>query len=283
MAVCITIQKIGMATVEEIIENILKGGTNISEKQVNDVIDKLRKQQIISIDLANKDEEGQIVKRYCMRTIKLTIPENAQIKDIIYSNDDVIVEQLKVLKDELDKSKKLNKKGLRLNDYYPIRMRLLSKGKIEGFFPDSKGVLRHYKNSKGNPVFYFKHFRGFMRENIGLINISDYAIPRIKLYKFEVTKINGKLFTEDRYITNIETIGKGGGGRGTRSVEVLPEGSEIILEILIPSDLIKIDKAKHMMELLFKYADNFGGNSKMSENTGFELVNCEVEIPILSD
>ena len=66
VAVCITIQKLGMASVDEIINKIKALGSTITEKQANDVIDKLRKQQMISIDLASKNENGQIVKRYCM-------------------------------------------------------------------------------------------------------------------------------------------------------------------------------------------------------------------------
>ena len=145
IAVCIAIQKIGLASIDEIKEKIEKWKGTITEKQILKCAENLRRRNMLSIDLSNQDKNGISIKRYAMKSIKLAIPEVAQVKDVI---DD---ESLKPLLEELERSKKTRKKGLKTNDYYLVDVEFKTKGQVQGFNPDKDGIIRHYTNGK-NPI-----------------------------------------------------------------------------------------------------------------------------------
>lgn len=268
VAVCIAIQKIGLASVSDIILKIFDWGSKISEKQVFKCAENLRRRGLLSIDLSTK-ENGISIKKYAMKSIKLSIPEVAQIKDII---DDP---SMNPLKEELDRSKKTMKKGLRTFDYYIANLTFKSKGNIQGFMPDSKGVLKHYRKNK-RIIFYNYHFKNWFRDNLPLINRSSNAIGEIKFQEG---------FTEDKdthiiekYITNVESGfngSKGTGGRGSRFIECL--GEEVIVEttIAIPRELIPPNKLQDALEIFGNFGSAFGGGAKLS--TG-KLIIDKVEI-----
>lgn len=270
VGVCIAVQKIGLASVNEVINKIEKWGGRITEKQVNKCLENLRRKQLLSIDLTEKDENGISVKRYVMKSIKLTIPEAAQIKDII---DDP---SLNVLKDELDRAKKTQKKGLKTYDYYHAEVLFKALGDIQGFMPDGEKISRHYRKGK-DIVFYPYHFKNWLRGNMGLINRSKYVVEDMK-FQQGIVNLNGNIIKcpkpylppnlpiIEKMVTNIEDGAsyRGSGGRGSRFAEAIPEGSTIKTGFFVPRDLIQPQHFEKALTLISDSGGAFGGGAKLS-------------------
>jgi len=258
VGVCIAIQKIGFASNKEIIEKITLWGGKISEKQVDKCAENLRRRGLLSIDFTTK-EGGVSVKKYAMKSIKLSIPEVAQIKDIV---DDA---SLNPLKEELDRSKKTMKKGLKNFDYYLAEVEFTNKGDIQGFIPDKEGIVRHYK-ANNRIVFHQYHFKNWFRANLPLINRSANSIGDIKFQEGEVIT-DKECIVIEKFITNIESGfsgSNGTGGRGVRKVECLPIGSIIKTSFAIPRELIHPDKFIKALEVMTTLGSAFGGGAKLS-------------------
>ncbi len=267
VAVCIAIQKTGLASIEDIIKKIESWGGRITEKQTTKIAENLRRRDILSIDLTKKDN-GISLKRYAMKKIKLALPEVAQIKDIT-DNEDV-----KPLIEELDRSKKIKKKGLKTFDYYVVRIDLKPRNNlcdVEGFMPDEKGVIKHYRDNKDNIIFQPKHFQNWFRANLPFINRVSSAIGDIG-FNFGSIQLNGQKTThlKERYVTNIESgfsSSRGTGGRGSVKVECLPHDCIITTEITIPRELIPPEKVEEAIRTICDRGKAFGGCHKLS--TGF--------------
>lgn len=259
VAVCIAVQKIGMASVEEIMDKVEKWGGKLTEKQVIKVAENLRKRQLFSIDLSNK-KNGISVKRYLMKTIKLALPEIAQIKDVM---DDPSVNPLK---EELDRSKKTRKKGLKTFDYYNVEVLFDTKGDVQGFLPDSKGVIKHYR--KGNDIVLHQyHFKNWFRANLPLINRTPNSINDI-YFNPGTVKLNGtkECHIIEKWVTNVESgfdSSRGTGGRGSRLIECLPNGSQVITTFKIPRDFIPPERIKEALTIMCQ-GKAFGGGHKLS-------------------
>jgi len=270
VAVCIAIQKLGKASINEISDKIEKWKGKLTEKQISKCCENLRMRDLLSIDLSEK-ENGISVKRYLMKKIKLAIPEVAQIKDLV--DDESIIP----LKDELDRSKKTRKKGLKTFDYYKVEVAFEVDGDIQGFIPNDKGDLIHYRKDK-EIIFYQYHFKNWLRANLPLINRTASSIGDIMFSDGKVL-LNGKeTSTVERYITNIESgfsSSRGTGGRGTRKAEVLPETATIITFFSFPREFINPEKIQKAFDVICENGISFGGNHKLS--TG-RLVNPKVNV-----
>ena len=258
VGVCIAIQKIGLASIPEIIEKIISWEGKVTERQVDKCAENLRRRGLLSIDFTTK-KDGISVKRYAMKSIKLSIPEVAQIKDIV---DDA---SLNPLKEELDRSKKTQKKGLKNFDYYLAEVEFTNKGDIQGFVPDQEGIVRHYQENK-QIVFHPYHFKNWFRSNLPLINRSANSIGDIKFQEGEVIT-DKECIVIEKFITNIESGfsgSNGTGGRGVRKVECLPQGSIIKTKFAIPRELIHPDKFVKALEVITTLGSAFGGGAKLS-------------------
>lgn len=259
VGVCIAVQKIGLASTEEIIQKIENWGSKMTEKQVNKCAENLRRRQILSVDISSK-ENGISIRKYAMRNLKLSLPEIAQLKDII---DDPSVNELK---EELDRSKRTQKKGLKTFDYYACAIKFKTKGEVQGFIPDERGIVRHYKEDD-KVVFHPYHFRNWFRDNLPLINRSSSAIGDIKFQEGESNADKKDLKIIEKYITNVESgfhSSRGTGGRGSRKIECLPSGTKINTVIVMPRDLISPDRIYEALEKMTKFGSAFGGGAKLS-------------------
>lgn len=271
IAVCIAIQKMGKASVEEIIDFVSKLNARISKKQVSKCAENLRAKSLLSVDLSEKDEQGMSIKRYLMKKIKLAIPEVAQMKDLVHD------ESLKPLIDELDRSKGTHKKGMKAFDYYNVKVTFDVEGEIQGFIPNKDGKLMHYRDKNNKIVFYGYHFKNWLRANLPLINRASSFIGDIFFSNGEVISETETNMTE-RYITNIESgfqSSRGTGGRGSRFAECLPLDSKVITQFAFQREQIKPSDVQKMFDLICSKGVAFGGNHKLS--TG-RLVNPKVEI-----
>ena len=274
VATCIAIQKTGMASIDEIIDFIKKRNGKITEKQVEKCVENLRRKQLISIDLKEK-KDGVSLPRFAMRSIKFTVPENGQIKDLV---DDPSVNPLK---EEMDRSKKTMKKGVLINDYYKIEIKTLTEGEVQGFVPLPQfkdETLRFYRKGQ-EPVIHPFHINKFLNKNISVINLGTTAMLQIKVPRVRLNMNGGKIEIGESYVTNPEGSNSGrGGGRGTRKYEVLPEGTEIIIEMNIPETLIKKQDVKKIIPLVFNEGGTFGGNHKQSSGR-LNCVSVDVVTP----
>jgi len=255
--------------VSEIIAKIESWGGTLTEKQVQKSAENLRMRGILSIDLSEK-VNGVSIKKYKMKSIKLAIPEVAQLKDIS-DNPDV-----KPLIEELDRSKKTRKKGLKTFDYYVADVIFRTKGQVQGFVPDTEGVVRHYRNGEA-VIFHSYHMRNWFRANLPLVNRASSVIGDIKFTETEVT-LEGDCVVIEKYVTNIDSgfhSSHGTGGRGSRKIECLPEGSTLKTSFAIPRDLIEPGKFGNVLGIFGKFGSGFGGGAKLS--TG-RLVPEEVTI-----
>ena len=224
-----------------------------------------------SIDLSEKDKEGISIKRYLMKKIKLAIPEVAQIKDLV---DDPSINPLK---EELDRSKKTRKKGLKTFDYYKVEVTFDVDGEIQGFIPNQEDVLMHYRNGEGI-IFYHYHFKNWFRTNLPLINRSSSSIGDMRFFTGKVIMNGQKTKIIEKYVTNIDSgfsSSRGTGGRGTRKAEVLVQGMKVTTAFSFPRDLISPDKIQKAFDIICENGSSFGGNHKLS--TG-RLVNPKVNI-----
>jgi hypothetical protein len=270
IAVCIAIQKLGKASIEEIIDFIIKLNARITEKQVTKCAENLRAKNLLSVDLSEKGNNGISIKRYLMKKIKLAIPEVAQMKDLVHD------ESLKPLIDELDRSKGTQKKGLKQYDYYDVEVTFDIDGRITGFVPNEDGVLVHYRDNDGNIVFYHYHFKNWMRSNLPLINRSPSFIGDIFFSNGKTNIKKGDI--DEKYVTNIDSgfsSSRGTGGRGTRKSEYLPKGTKVVTSFTIQRDQIAPSDVQSMFDLICRRGVAFGGNHKLS--TG-RLVNPQVKI-----
>jgi len=259
VGVCIAIQKIGLASISDIIEKIENWNGKLTEKQAVKCSENLRRRGLLSIDLSTKDEHGISIQKYGMKSIKLSIPEVAQIKDIV---DD---ESLNPLKEELDRSKKTQKKGMKTFDYYVAEVAFKTKGDIQGFIPDSKGIIKHYREGK-NVIFYPYHFKNWFRDNLPLINRASTVIGDIK-FQEGIATTDDEMVLVEKYITNIESGfhgSKGTGGRGSRIIECLPKGTIIKTSFVIPRQLIAPEKFEKALKIITGYGGGFGGGAKLS-------------------
>ncbi len=271
VGVCIAIQKLGRASVLEIKDKIEEWNGSMTEKQISKCAESLRARDLLSIDLTEKNN-GISIKRYLMKKIKLAIPEVAQIKDLV---DDPSINPLK---EELDRSKKTRKKGLKTFDYYKIEVAFDVEGDIQGFIPNDKELLMHYRDSNEGIIFHQYHFRNWLRNNLPLINRTSSSIGDIRFFNGVVKMNENKVKIIERYITNIESgfmSSRGTGGRGTRKSEALPSDSLVITQFGFPRDFINPEKIQKAFEVICENASAFGGNHKLS--TG-RLVNPKVQI-----
>ncbi len=206
-----------------------------------------------------------------MKKIKLAIPEVAQMKDLVHDGS------LKPLIDELDRSKGTQKKGMKTFDYYDAKVTFEVEGNIQGFIPNGDGTLMHYRNDKGEIIFYAYHFKNWMRANLPLINRTSSFHGAIFFSNGEVLTSN-ETHIEEKYISNIESgfnSSRGTGGRGTREAECLPKDSKVITNFAFPRDQISPADVQKMFDLICSKGVAFGGNHKLS--TG-RLINPKVEI-----
>lgn len=271
VAVCIAIQKLGKASVDKIITKIEKWKGRITEKQVTKCCENLRARDLLSVDLSEKNDEGISVKKYLMKKIKLAIPEVAQIKDLV---DDPSINPLK---EELDRAKKTHKKGLKQYDYYRVDVVFDVDGEIQGFVPDSKGVLMHYR--AGNDIIFHQyHFKNWIRNNLPIINKSSSSISNIRFFSGKVNLNGSKTKIIEKYVTNIESgfhSSRGTGGRGTRKAECLTKGMQITTSFSFPREFINPERVQEAFNVICNNACAFGGNHKLS--TGM-LVNPKVQV-----
>jgi len=262
IGICIAIQKIGIASIPQIIQKIEKWGGKITQKQTEKSAENLRRRDLLSIDLTEKNQNGISIKRYCMKKIKLAIPEIAQIKDIV---DDP---NLKPLIEELDRSKKTKKKGLKTFDYYKAKVSFGIKGGIQGFIPDDKGIIKHYRNEKGEQIiFHSYHFKNWFRANLPLINRTSNSIGDL-FFEQGTVIFNGtqKCGLIDKWVTNIDSgfsSSMGTGGRGAKKVEILPTDCKIVTAFKIPRDFIKPERFEEALNIMCQ-GKAFGGGSKLS-------------------
>lgn len=260
VAVCIAIQKIGLASVEEIFNKINDWNGSLSEKQIKKIAENIRRRGLISIDLSEKNADGISIQRYGMKSIKLSIPEVAQIKDLV---DDPSVNPLK---DELDRSKKTQKKGMKTYDYYEVNLQFITEGDVEGFNPDDQGIIKHNRDSDNNIIFLSRHFQNWFRDNVPLINKSPSSIIDIK-FQNGTTLLKDKVKVIERYITNVQSGfsgSNGTGGRGSKKIEVLPVGTLVNTTISLPREYVSPQKIKKAMEIICNNGSAFGGGHKLS-------------------
>jgi len=262
VAVCIAVQKIGAASISEVLEKIEKWNGKITEKQASKCAENLRKRGILSIDLREKNDAGISIKRYVMKSIKFSVPEVGQVTDIV--NDDSVKE----LKDELERSKKMQKKGMKTFDYYKFEVVFDTEGDIQGFIPDKEGIKRHYRDQEGNVVFYHYHFQNWLRGNFPLLNRTSSAIGDIYSSKGMVVLNGSQEFPViEKYITNVESGfsgSKGTGGRGVSQIECLAPGVKILTNFKFPRAFVPPERIKEFFEKICNEGGAFGGGAKLS-------------------
>lgn len=259
VAVCIAIQNLGVATVDQIIEKIGEFGGKITTKQVLSITEALQKMQIISVNFNEKDSIGNSVKRYNMRQISTGIPEIGQLKSIVDGRGDEI-EEVRALITEFESSK-ANAKFKPFN-YFRISAVLKSYGDIQGFIPDDEGISRFYRDDEGNIIFYERHFQSWLKRGLPLVNRSPNKIIKIITMKGNTDHKGTNLRIGQSYITNVQGNDKGG-GRGVRKYEILPSGVKITTQFLVPGNEFEPDSFKQLLELTCE-AIRFGGSSKIS-------------------
>jgi hypothetical protein len=206
-----------------------------------------------------------------LKSIRVSIPEVGQIKDIVHDSN------LKPLIDELDRSKKTRKKGLKSFDYYKVEVVFEIEGEISGFIPNQDGILMHYRDLEGNLIFRQYHFRNWLRDNLPLINRSSSSIGDMRFFDGRVIS-KSKPIIDERYVTNIDSgfsSSRGTGGRGTRRAEILARDSKVITCFSFPRELINPEKIQKAFDVICQNGNSFGGNHKLS--TG-RLVNPKVNI-----
>lgn len=273
IAVCIAVQKLGKASVDEIISFISRLNARVSEKQVIKCAENLRAKSLLSIDLSEKDNKGISIKRYLMKKIKLAVPEVAQMKDLVHD------ESLKPLIDELDRSKGTQKKGMKSFDYYKIEVTFDCEGEITGFRPsgDDDDTLVHYRDRDGNIVFYQKHFQNWLRDNLPLVNRSSSSVGEIHFFNGKIIS-DGEVYIKEDFVGNIDSgfhSSCGTGGRGTRKSECLPIGAKVVTNFSIPREYVRPSNIQKMFDVICENAKSFGGNHKLSNG---RLVNPKVVI-----
>jgi len=262
VAVCIAVQQAGIASIEEVINKIEKQGGKITFKQAEKICKNLQAKGILSIELSAKDSKGITIPRYKMKRINFTVPEVANLHDLVNSD------KVKPLIQELEKSKQANK-GMKPFNYFKVEIAFKVTDGILGFIPsngsrqEDTGTLIHYRNGD-KIIFYPRHFRAWLRGNLPLVNRYGNKAESIAT-QMGYVDLQGKkpeMVKEEFYITNIESYGKGT-GRGSKVHEKLPAGTLINTFFLVPEDEWKPEDFKKALQLFGEQGlRGFGAYSK---------------------
>lgn len=263
VAVCIAVQKLGNATIEEISEKLEKWNAHLTVKKIADICKKLQNMGLFSVDMSTKDEKGLSVNKYLMKRIKVAVPEVANFKDIVDSPD------VKPLIEELEKSKDA-KKRINSCNYYTVSMTFDAKG-VEGFVPEDSSEnknqrrIKHYRRGK-EIVLYPYMFTNWLRDNMPLANNYPNNIYKLKFGDPEVNLNGNETYYEEHFIggTSSGSGYKQESGKGSKIVECLPEGTTIKLSVLVPSDEFSPEQFKHFIEQVCEFGTRFGGGHKLS-------------------
>ncbi len=275
VVVCLAIQKLGLASMEDIQKKVEDWQGKMTQIQVATACKKLQNKGLVSVDLGGKNEDDQTITRYLMKRLTVSIPEVAQIKDIVDNPE------MKPLIELLESKARTAKKSRAMN-YYKVKARFKAQGQIQGFIPDKSrestdniSTIMHYRDPKGNIIFLPYHFRKWIQQNIALINRFDTVAERIK-YKHGTVQLNGSspVFIE-KFITNVGNNPRSGGGRGKKRVECLPEGCLVETEFIVPEDEFQPEEFKKALSIICEHGSAFGGEARLS-NGRFELENVEI-------
>jgi len=265
VAVIIAIQKLGIASLDEIIQKVEEWGGRLTVKQTEKVCKNLQQRGLLSVDLTEKTD-GATVSRYKVKKVTWGVPEIAQIKPWLDSDE------AKPILDELEKSKH-NKKSLSAN-YYDVYVGFTVEDGVIGFTPKDDIQQTHYRTKDGEIMFFQRHFKRWLAFNLPIANRYPTVADRIGC-GISPTKLNEPTFVEEFFITNVEGKAKGS-GRGIKRCEVIPAGTTIKVRFRVSTEDFEPEDFKLLLE---KISDlpirTFGGYSKSGwghlKLTKFEL------------
>lgn len=253
LQVCMAIQKIGKATVDEIYDKLYKEGVDIKKKRIEKITTNLQKKGICSLNYDN--ESGYVKKAYSMskgifvRGADIPI---AHYKDIVDTDDPLAKELI----DKLEQKKGTNKGRLPDHrDYYNVFVEFEVLDKVLGFMPFKEvGFNQHYRS--GEEVFFLpQHFRAWFSHNLRLINKSE-SLKNYIGFDRGYVKMNGEMQIVEFPILD------GNQGRGINKYEVIPAGSKIKTSFSVPKSDFSAEEFKNFLLLICaRPIRGFGGRS----------------------
>lgn len=254
VAICIAIQKIGQATILEIIEKLKEWSLDITQKKIRKYCKNLQKKGLISVNYS-VGESGTSEIAYSMsKSIFARDIPIANYKDIVDSPE------VKELIDELE-GKKDASKGRKPDhcNYFICEVSWKVKDKVLGFMPFSSDpdLLMHYRDGE-KIIFLPSHFRAYIGQNLRAINKSE-SMKNYIGYDYGTVNLDGKKLEKVEFsILDMRQ------GKGMRKYEVIPEGAIISTRFRIPSTDFKPEEFEDFLKNIGEFPiRGFGGRSSI--------------------
>lgn len=264
--VCIAIQKLGKATVEEVEQKLDSEGIIIKESKISKACTNLQKRGLVSLNYDNSS--GYAVKAYSMaKSIFSRDIPIAHYKDVVDTND----ESIKTLLKSLEEPKKTNKgKMPDIRDYFLAKVKFKVVDCVLGFMPfTEEGFNQHYRQGK-EVVLLAQHFRAWVRSNLRIINKTESLKDYIG-FNYGTVKLNGKIEVMQFPILD------GHQGKGIIKYESIPSGSIIETSFRVPGTEFTSEEFKKFLEIIGESPlRGFGGRS-MTGYGRLEIVEFDVQ------
>jgi len=222
IAVVIAVQKIGIASIEEIRDKCLEWKLNLAPKEIQILAEKLRRRDLLSI--IYKKENNETTIRYGLNKVK-NIPPVANYRDIVDYPEG------KELLNYLEQTKGVNKgREPDIKNYWDAKLKFKVTGLIRGFKNNENDICEHYRDENGNIIFETRHIRSFLKGNLRIVNKPESQSDYIG--GFGICK-NPKLIIDSTTILAQKT------GSGYKKWECIKIGNEIEWNVTVPSTLFQ--------------------------------------------
>lgn len=250
--VCLAIQKIGQATIPEILKKLKEWKFNIEPQKVKKYCKNLQKKGLISLNYTTVNGISTNAYSLSKSIFQRDIPI-AHYKDIVDS--DLVKEFI-----EKTEEKKNASKGRKPDHckYFSVNVVWIVKDKVLGFMPkDDPDFLQHYRDGE-KIIFLPAHFRAYLGQNFRLLDKSESLKNYIGTDYGEV-RLNGKKLEVVEF-----SILDGHQGKGMRKYEVIPAGASISTKFRVPETDFKPEEFKSFLKEIGELPiRGFGGRSSI--------------------
>jgi hypothetical protein len=265
--VCISIQHLGQASLDDIQAKLVENKIDISKQRIKKYCTQLQKKDILSINY--RQEKGENITCYSMKKSLFSrgIP-TAHYQDFIKSPE---AKELQKVLEEYENIEGVNK-GTKpvFCDYYSVDMELEFLDGCLGFMPyDDEEINQFYRDDDKKIILLASHFRAWFRENQRLINQSS-------LHRYIAFQRGKIILNGEKIKTFVAPILDQRQGRGIKKWELLPKGTKVQTSISVPSKMPP-DKLQHFLEQAgLNPLKGLTGRSSMNDFGRFKLTQFKI-------
>jgi len=238
LAVCIAIQKVGLATVDDIVEKLKEWEIKATKSNVRRFCMNLQKKSLVSLNYVQKDGLSKSAYSLSKGIFQRDIPI-ANYKDIVDLKN---TKEAKEFIEKMEKKKEICKGRLPDHrNYYMVEVKFEVLDKVLGFMPfHEQGFNEHYRDGK-NIILLPCHFRAWVGTNLRLVNKPE-SMKNYIGFNYGKIELNGNKIERMEF-----TVLDRKQGRGFVKYEALPKGTTITTAFRVPeTDFIRTEFKKFL-------------------------------------